>query len=75
MTRWHCLACAPCLDADDAVFDWHLEVGAPGSAAAPGSVVTTPIAVAMCLPAGIGHWDAEGFYVYGADEHEPGQEG
>ncbi len=21
--RWHCVACAPCPDPDDAVFTWH----------------------------------------------------
>jgi hypothetical protein len=27
--RWHCVACAPCPDPDDAVFTWHaVETGA-----------------------------------------------
>ena len=43
--HWHCVACAPCPDADDAAFDWD----APAV--------------------------GDGFYVYGRDEREPGEEG
>jgi len=73
MTRWHCVACAPCPDADDAVFDWHLEPAPAPVVESQRPIITPPAAIKAASAQG--YFDAEGFYVYGADEREPGQEG